>query len=104
MALGLPVIASDLPGTRGMLSSDCLFAVGDLAQACRLLCGVADTAQRAAIVQRNRDVFIARASAAAFSGGVAQLTEQLCALTASGATAEGTTASFSEASPKAEFP
>jgi len=98
MAMGLPMVASDLPGTRAMLSADCLFAVGDMARAFHLLF-VVSGARRDTFALRNLEVFNERASSAAFAVGVAQLTEQLLHLDESAATAQ-----FSDVSPKVDFP
>jgi glycosyltransferase involved in cell wall biosynthesis len=77
MALGLPVAASVLPGTRGYLPDECLFPVGDLGRAFDIVCRLSDPAERAALAERNRRIFVERASGAAFSEAVAALTETL---------------------------
>lgn len=77
MALGLPVVASDLPGTRAHLPEDCLFPVGDLARAFDILRRLKDPAERLALAERNRRAFAEKASGAAFAEAVAGLTEKL---------------------------
>lgn len=77
MALGLPVVASDLPGTRALLPDDCLFAVGDYRRALDLLFKAADTDWRERVVRRNRDMFVAHASGKSFSHAVGTLTDTL---------------------------
>jgi glycosyltransferase involved in cell wall biosynthesis len=77
MASGVPVIASDLPGTRPYLGEDSLFAVGDLARAFELVLSLRDAAHQRAVVARNRQAFAERASASVFEKSVAMLTEQL---------------------------
>ena len=77
MALGVPVVASDLPGTRAYLGADTLFPVADLQRAFDIVLSMRDSARRRAIVQRNREAFEAGASGRAFSTSVTTLTEQL---------------------------
>lgn len=77
MALGLPVVASDLPGTRAHLPEDCLFPAGDLARAFEIIQRLRDPAERLALAERNRRSFAAKASGAAFASAVAGLTERL---------------------------
>jgi glycosyltransferase involved in cell wall biosynthesis len=77
MALGLPVVASDLPGTRAYLPEDCLFPIGDLARAFEIIRGLASSAERAELAGRNRRVFAERASGTAFAAAVAGLTDKL---------------------------
>ncbi|CAL1240842.1 glycosyltransferase family 4 protein [Candidatus Methylocalor cossyra] len=78
MALGLPVVASDLPGTRAYLPETCLFPVGDLGAAFAIIQRLAvHEEERRAITDTNRRTFTARASGAAFAAAVAQLAEQL---------------------------
>jgi glycosyltransferase involved in cell wall biosynthesis len=100
MAVGMPVVASDLPGTRAMLAADCLFAVGDFTQARRLLSGFNNAERYASVVRRNLAVFADRASAAAFALGVSNLTEQLLRVNVLATDATN----FSEATPKVNFP
>jgi len=82
MALGLPVVASDLPGTRAFIAPECLFAVGDLQRAFEIVRELRDPERRRAVVLRNRERFTTLASGAAFSGSVARLTDALVALAA----------------------
>jgi glycosyltransferase involved in cell wall biosynthesis len=77
MALGVPVVASDLPGTRAYLDADNLFPVADLSRGFDIALSTQDSTRRRAIVQRNREAFEARASGHAFSTSVTALTEQL---------------------------
>lgn len=77
MALGLPVVASDLPGTRAYLPEDCLFPVGDLARAFEIVARLKEPAERAVLADRNRRTFAGKASGAAFAAAVAELTERL---------------------------
>lgn len=77
MALGLPVVASDLPGTRAYLPAECLFAVGDLGRATAILLALRDAQQRQRLATSGRRVFEAQASSAAFRHAVATLVSQL---------------------------
>lgn len=77
MALGVPVVASDLPGTRAYLDADSLFPVADLSRGFDIALSTQDSTRRRAIVQRNREAFEAGASGHAFSASVTALTEQL---------------------------
>jgi glycosyltransferase involved in cell wall biosynthesis len=80
MALGLPVFATDLPGTRTYLPDECLFRVGDLSAAFSQIERLRDHAVRDGIVTRNRRAFEAGASTTAFSRSVRQLTDELLQL------------------------
>lgn len=77
MALGLPVVASDLPGTRALLPADCLFAVGDYQHALELLFTAADADWRERVVRLNHEMFVAHASGKSFSHAVGTLTDTL---------------------------
>ncbi|MET0660370.1 MAG: glycosyltransferase family 4 protein [Steroidobacteraceae bacterium] len=77
MAAGVPVIASDLPGTRAFLPPECLFAVGDLATACAHLNSLRSTVHRDTVVARNRGMYWQGASNAMFTVAAGQLVEQL---------------------------
>lgn len=79
MALGLPVAAADLPGTRSHLAKDCLFPVGDIASALRIARRLGRPEQRQRIVQRNRAHYERHASGQAFAQATARLTSQLAA-------------------------
>jgi glycosyltransferase involved in cell wall biosynthesis len=80
MALGLPVVAPDLPGTRAYLDAECLFAVGDIGRAFEIVRRVAHPALRQRVAERNRTIYAAKASYAAFSSAVSALTQELMAL------------------------
>jgi glycosyltransferase involved in cell wall biosynthesis len=77
MALGLPVVASDLPGTREFLPATCLFPVGDLHRAFEQVNALRDPLEANRIAARNRLVFAERASGSAFSSAVDRLTRSL---------------------------
>lgn len=77
MALGVPVVASKLPGTAEALHGDCLFPVADLDAALRILARLRSTVQRAAVAEHNREYFFKRASGAAFGLAVSKLTDRL---------------------------
>lgn len=79
MALGIPIVASDLPGTRGYLPTECLFPIGDLQRAVNLIEQLRDPAFLTACVMKNRDRYKAEASASAFSENTRQLARQLVA-------------------------
>jgi glycosyltransferase involved in cell wall biosynthesis len=77
MAAGIPVIASDLPGTRAFLPAECLFDVGNLHDAFAKLARLRDEHHRKAIVARNRNVYWQKASNAMFTVAAQQLIGQL---------------------------
>jgi len=83
MALGMPVIATDLPGTRALLSADCLFTTGDYDAAVQLLNSIRKEEKRVAMIQRNREMFLATASGVAFARAVDVLTGKLIRLASS---------------------
>lgn len=74
MALGVPVVCSDLPGTRPYVPAACRFAVGDIATALALLQGLRPADRRQALAEAGRATFEAEASGAAFRQHVRQLT------------------------------
>ncbi|MGC3981974.1 MAG: glycosyltransferase family 4 protein [Steroidobacteraceae bacterium] len=80
MALGLPIAASDLPGTRSLLPAEALFPVGDYPRALQRLFQVTHPTRMVELVQRNRQSFNLHASAAAFAGNVSNLTDELLQL------------------------
>ena len=77
MALGLPVAAADLPGTRAHLADDCLFDVGDVAHALRIARRLGRPEERQRIAARNREHYERHASGRAFAHATARLTSQL---------------------------
>lgn len=77
MALGVPVIATNLPGTHALLEEGCLFSIGDYQQMTRLLHSIKQNERRRALIKRNREMFLATASGAAFACAVDALTEKL---------------------------
>ncbi len=77
MGVGLPVVASDLPGTRAYLTSDCLFEVGDFARAFRLVLRLANPRVREAVIRRNHRAFRERATRTVFSASVDRLSANL---------------------------
>jgi glycosyltransferase involved in cell wall biosynthesis len=78
MALGMPVVASDLAGTRGYLPTNCLHPVGELGLMFDCLATLhASRIRRLRIARRNLLAFKARASGVAFADAVHALTLQL---------------------------
>lgn len=82
MALGVPVVAPQLDGTRAFLADADLFPVGQMDAAFRILERMIDPRIREAAAERNRRAFGAAASSAAFSAAVRSLTAQLDGLAA----------------------
>ncbi|HVF16269.1 MAG TPA: glycosyltransferase [Steroidobacteraceae bacterium] len=80
MAMGLPVVAPDLPGTRAFLEADCMFPKGNMDAAFKILDRMVDPTIRAQIETRNRSAFRAQASNASFESAVRELTPRLQAL------------------------
>jgi glycosyltransferase involved in cell wall biosynthesis len=80
MALGLPVVSSDLPGTRAFLPATCLFSVGDLTRAFEIIATLRDPRERQCVIEMNRQTFAARASGQAFAAAVSDLTSKLSAV------------------------
>lgn len=74
MALGVPVVCSDLPGTRPYVQDACRFAVGDTAGALDILHALRPAARRQALADAGRAGFEAQASGRAFHNHVQQLT------------------------------
>lgn len=80
MALGVPVVASDLPGTRAHLPTECLFKIEDISAAFRILSTLrTNPAIRAQIAKANLETFRARCSWSAFSMAVEELSKDLSA-------------------------
>ena len=77
MALGLPVVASDLPGMRGYVRHECLFSVGDLVRAMQIVLELRDIGVRRRRADAGRSTFEATASGRAFSESVAGLTRDV---------------------------
>jgi glycosyltransferase involved in cell wall biosynthesis len=80
MALGVPVVAPNFPGTRAFLTPECLFEPGDMNAAFRAVESLVDADTRADIAERNRATFQARASNDAFANAVRALTPRIRAL------------------------
>jgi len=81
MASGVPVVATDMPGTRPYLPASCLFQFGDFDRAFDIVRALRDEpGLRSTVVQHNRDAFMRLASPAAFEDGVRRLTAELNAL------------------------
>jgi hypothetical protein len=78
MACGLPILASDLAGTRAYLPINCLFPVGRIDKAFEHLSALRRSKTRAArIAARNLAAYKMRASGAAFASAVEALTVNL---------------------------
>jgi glycosyltransferase involved in cell wall biosynthesis len=82
MCLGLPVVSSDLPGTRTFLPPECLFPVGSFARAFEITLKLGRTQLRREIITRNAEMFRTNASHTAFGANVNRLTDQLLGITA----------------------
>jgi glycosyltransferase involved in cell wall biosynthesis len=80
MALGIPVVAPDLEGTRAFLAAELLFPKGDMDAAFRCVEQLLDPDTRQLVAQRNRAQFERLASNTAFSTTVKALTQQIRAL------------------------
>lgn len=77
MALGVPVVAPDLAGTRAFVPASELFPSQEIAAAFRILERMADSDARRCASERNRETFEASASNAAFGAAVRTLTQEL---------------------------
>jgi glycosyltransferase involved in cell wall biosynthesis len=77
MALGLPVVASDLPGTRAYVPAEQLFPVGDLNRAFRILLDLTDRDERERLARAGRLVYEQTASGKAFAAAVRGLTHDI---------------------------
>lgn len=73
MALGVPVVAPDLPGTRPYVPSAVRFPVGDMQAALEMLRGLRPMARRQSFSQAGRECFDKLASGRAFEQHVFQL-------------------------------
>lgn len=74
MALGVPVVCSDLPGTRPYVAQGCRFAVGDVAAALAAVRQLRPAARRQALADAGHARFVAQASGRAFAQHVQALT------------------------------
>lgn len=77
MALGVPVVAPDLAGTRAFMARSELFPREDMTAAFRILEQLQNSGARRAIAERNRAAFEATAANAAFGAAVKSLTHEL---------------------------
>ncbi|MDB5816400.1 MAG: glycosyltransferase family 1 protein, partial [Rhizobacter sp.] len=77
MALGLPVVASDLPGTRAYVPAEQLFPVGDLGRALRILLELTSRDLRERLARAGRLMYEQTASGKAFSAAVRGLTHDI---------------------------
>ena len=75
MALGVPVVGSDLPGVRAHVAPEHLFPVGDMAQAFERLNALRARAARELAAAQGRAAYEAGASSGAFAAAVASLTQ-----------------------------
>lgn len=73
MALGVPVVASDLPGTSPYVPQAARFTVGDMATALSILNGLRPLAPRQSLARAGRECFEAQASGQAFADHVRKL-------------------------------
>jgi glycosyltransferase involved in cell wall biosynthesis len=77
MAIGVAVVATDLPGTNSFLQEQCLFPFGDLGRGFDIIATLTDSRVRRQVVWRNLSTYNVRASAHAFSESVRALTGDL---------------------------
>lgn len=77
MAIGVPVVATELPGTSSFLAASCLFPSGDLTRAFEIVAALADPSLRRQEIRRNLSMYNMRASGQAFSRAVETLTNGL---------------------------
>jgi glycosyltransferase involved in cell wall biosynthesis len=83
MAAGVPVVSSDLPGTRPYLPESCLYPFGEFDRAFEVVRALrTDPALHAEVVARNQQTYALLASPAAFDEGVRRLTVELGAVAA----------------------
>jgi glycosyltransferase involved in cell wall biosynthesis len=75
MALGRPVVASDLPGTREYLPADCLFPVGNLERGFCILTALRPVERRRALAYAGREMYACSASSQAFARNVSAMVE-----------------------------
>jgi len=81
MASGVPVVSTDLPGTRPYLPASCLFQFGDFDRAFEIARSLRDDPDlRETVVKKNLKSFADKASPTAFGAAVRELTVQLGAL------------------------
>jgi glycosyltransferase involved in cell wall biosynthesis len=75
MAMGIPVVASDLDGTRAYLTDECLFPVGRIDKGFERLSALRESEElRLSVALRNAEVFRRRASSGVFASAVEVLT------------------------------
>ncbi|HZF15731.1 MAG TPA: glycosyltransferase family 4 protein [Steroidobacteraceae bacterium] len=84
MAMGVPVVASDLAGTRSFLPDSCLFVIGDFERAFEIVGTLGDPKISRPVIRRNASTYNVYASAHAFATSVRALTEDLRSLTGLG--------------------
>ncbi len=77
MALGLPVVGSDLPGLRAYLPEEQLFAVGDISQGLARLESLRERSAHERAAAAGRAAYEAGASSSAFAQAVAALARSL---------------------------
>ena len=75
MTLGVPVVASDLPGIRDYLPKSVLFAVGDISRALNILEGLRPVQRRDQLAAEGLDVYSRTSSASAFARNVSGLVD-----------------------------
>jgi glycosyltransferase involved in cell wall biosynthesis len=77
MALGVPVVGSDLPGTSPYVPASTRFAVGDMRAALAILRGLRPVELRRALARSGRQTFEAHASGRAFAEHVRRLGHEI---------------------------
>ena len=77
MALGIPVVSSDLPGTSPYVPPSMRFAVGDMRGAMAILRRLRPLALRQSLARQGREAFEAKASGRAFAERVRELVDSV---------------------------